>query len=120
MDYCLGDPDGSATMWSVDGGPRVEGVDVDGDGLTDDVLSDLDGDGIADLATLDLDDDGVAEAHVSDDGTGTWTVGPGRGAAVRWFGLDGAEHPASDPVDVDGDPATAERLVDADGDVKST
>ena len=41
MEYCLGDPDGSATMWTIDGGPHVDGVDVDGDGLTDDVLFDL-------------------------------------------------------------------------------
>ena len=39
MDYCLGEPDGSATMWTVDGGPDVGGIDVDRDGLLDDMLT---------------------------------------------------------------------------------
>ncbi|NVN49391.1 pullulanase [Mycolicibacterium hippocampi] len=118
MEYCLGDPDGSATMWTIDGGPHVDGVDVDGDGLTDDVLFDLDGDGIADHALLDGDDDDVAETYVSDDGTGTWAVSADRGGGLRWFGLDGVEHPGAGPavpVDLDGDGAIAEWLVDADG-----
>lgn len=125
MDYCLGEPDGSARIWSVDadtdldGDGRLDGVglDVDGDGLLDDVLADLDGDGTAEHAVLDRDDDGVAEAYVTDDGTGTWTVAADRGAPLRWFGLDGAEQPATGAaVDLDGDGAAAERLTDLDGD----
>ncbi|MDY6996096.1 MAG: pullulanase, partial [Actinomycetota bacterium] len=115
MEYCLGDPDGSATMWTVDGGPQVEGIDVDRDGLTDDTFLDLDGDGIADAAVLDLDDDGLPERHVTDDGTGTWVVGADRGAGLRWFGLDGLEHGGDEAADLDAD-GVAERLADADGD----
>lgn len=118
MEYCLGEPDGSATMWTVDGGVHVGGVDVDRDGLTDDILFDLDGDGIADHALLDGDDDDVAETYVSDDGTGTWAVSADRGGGLRWFGLDGVEHPgggSAAPVDLDGDGAVVERLVDVDG-----
>lgn len=115
MDYCLGEPDGSATIWTVDGGPEVAGVDVDRDGLLDDLLRDTDADGMADEAVLDVDDDGVAELSVTDDGTGTWALGADRGASVRWFGLDGVEHPGTDFVDLDADGA-AERLADANGD----
>ena len=43
MDYCLGEPDGSATMWTVDGGPEVGGIDVDRDGLLDDMNRPLQG-----------------------------------------------------------------------------
>ncbi len=109
MDYCLGDGDGTAAMWSaepnldIDGDGEFDaiGLDFDGDGLLDDALADLDGDGVADHAVLDLDDDGHAEASFTDDGTGTWAVsvdakGPRRSscagsgwtarrrAAVRW------------------------------------
>ena len=123
MEYCLGDPDGSATMWTVDadsdldGDGRLDavGLDVDGDGLIDDVLADLDGDDLADHAVLDLDGDRLPEAYFTDDGTGTWTVAADRGGGLRWFGLDGTEHPggASPDVNADGEP---ERVEDADGD----
>ncbi len=119
MEYCLGESDGSATIWTVDGGPQVAGVDVDGDGLTDDTLLDLDGDGVADHVLLDGDDDGLPEGFFSDDGTGTWAVSADRGGGLRWFGLDGTEHPGAGPavpVDLDGDGTAAEQLVDVDGD----
>ncbi|MGP4058277.1 pullulanase [Mycobacterium sp. 4D054] len=125
MEYCLGDADGSAAMWTADPDGDLDGdglldsvaLDLDHDGLTDDVLADLDRDGTADHAVLDLDGDGVPEAYFTDDGMGTWTVAADRGgAALRWFGLDGAEHPATaTTVDLDGD-STPERLADADGD----
>ena len=115
MDYCLGEPDGSATVWTLDGGPQLVGVDVDGDGLLDDTLLDTDDDDVADQAILDIDDDGSPERHVTDDGTGTWALGVDRGAGLRWFGLDGAEHPGTEPADLDGDGRT-ERLADVDGD----
>lgn len=112
-------------MWTAapnadaDGDGVLDGVglDVDDDGLIDDVLADLDGDGLAEHAVLDGDDDGLPEAYFTDDGTGTWTVGAERpGMGLRWFGLDGSEHPAgAAPADLDGDRA-AERLADADGD----
>lgn len=124
MEYCLGDPDGPATVWTagadtdLDGDGVLDGVglDVDGDGLIDDVLVDLDDDGMADHAVLDLDGDGIPDAYFTDDGTGTWSVSADRGGAVlRWFGLDGVEHPASAAdVDLDGD-GTSERLADVDG-----
>lgn len=127
MEYCLGEPDGSATMWSseadsdLDGDGLLEaiGLDVDGDGLIDDVLADLDGDGLADHAVLDLDGDGRPEAYFTDDGTGTWAVSVDRGGGVRWFGLDGVEQTAAGPgdaVDLDGDGEAVERLTDFDGD----
>lgn len=124
MEYCLGDPDGSATIWTAgvdsdldgDGELDAVGLDLDADGLIDDVLADLDADGTADHAVLDSDGDGVPERYFTDDGTGTWSVGADRGgAALRWFGLDGVEHPvSSDPADLDGD-GIAERLADVDG-----
>ncbi|MBX7448992.1 pullulanase [Mycolicibacterium sp. 3033] len=123
MEYCLGDPDGGATMWSAD--PMT---DVDGDGVLDAVMLDLDHDGLMDDALADLDADGLAErgvlgvggagaVDVTDDGTGTWAVLLDRGASLRWLGLDGVEHPAGGvEVDLDGDGQARERLVDTDGD----
>lgn len=119
MDYCLDTGDGAASFWS---GP--DAVDLDGDGLLDDLFADDDGDGLADHATLDLDDDGTAEARYTDDGSGTWMVSGEPERPFRWFGLDGAEH--AGPGDVDGDGApdrfldidrdgVAERAVAADG-----
>ncbi|PRC49258.1 pullulanase, partial [Mycobacterium sp. ITM-2017-0098] len=78
MEYCLGEPDGSATLWTVgadtdfdgDGVLDAVGLDVDHDGLVDDVMVDLDDDGSADHAVLDLDGDGRPEAYFTDDGTG--------------------------------------------------
>ncbi|PJK23447.1 pullulanase [Mycobacterium goodii] len=126
MDYCLGDPDGTATMWTApaaidtDGDGVLDGVglDIDGDGRTDDVLADLDDDGLADHLLRDLDDDGHAEAYYTDDGSGTWAVSVDRSGQIRWFGLDGAESTSvtGDLVDFDGDGAVDDRLVDADGD----
>ena len=119
MDYCLGDGDGSAAMWSgepvldVDGDGELDAIslDVDGDGRFDDAMADLDHDGFADHVVFDLDDDGRAEAYFTDDGSGTWTVGAGRSGQVRWFGLDGIEHPdGTAVVDFDGD-----GQVDGDG-----
>ncbi len=121
MDYCLGDPDGSATMWTAE-----PDVDVDGDGLFDAVGLDFDGDGAIDDALADLDGDGVAEhlvrdhggdaAYFTDDGTGTWAVSVDRGGTLRWFGLDGVEHAGGPFVDVDADGQADDRLLDADGD----
>jgi hypothetical protein len=82
MEYCLGDGDGTATIWDrvadtdVDGDGRLDAVslDFDGDGLADDALADLDGDGLADHVVLDLDNDGTAESYFTDDGSGTWAV----------------------------------------------
>jgi hypothetical protein len=125
VEYCLGEPDGSASMWTTDADRDLDGdgvldalaFDIDHDGLLDDLFTDGDGDGVADRALLDLDDDGVPEAPLTDDGTGTWTAGADRGAALRWFGLDGSDHPATAAaVDLDGDGAVGERLVDSDGD----
>lgn len=125
MDYCLGEPDGSATIFTgvpdvdVDGDGSVDGIglDFDGDGRLDDVMADLDGDGIAERAVLDSDDDGQAESYFSDDGSGTWAVRVDRSGQVRWFGLDGVEQSAGGPlVDFDADGATDDRLVDSDGD----
>ncbi|WP_102146095.1 pullulanase [Mycobacterium hubeiense] len=114
MEYCLGDGDGSASIWSaapnvdVDGDGEVDavGLDFDGDGLVDDAMADLDGDGLAEHAVLD------GERYFTDDGTGTWAVSVDRAGNVRWFGLDGVEH--SGPVDVDGDGAE-DRVLDVDG-----
>src|SRR5882724_4379713 len=130
MEYCLGDADGSATMWTadpnidVDGDGSLEavGLDFDGDGLLDDAMADLDGDGLADHVALDLDNDGHPEAFYTDDGTGTWAVSVGRAGlgpqlarGLRWFGLDGVEHTGGPLVDVDGDGQNDDRLTDSDG-----
>lgn len=110
MDYCLDAGDGTATIWT---GPAE--VDLDGDGLLDDLMGDLDGDGMADRAMLDLDDDGTAEALYTDDGSGSWALGAGvPDRPLRWFGLDGVEHAEPD-ADVDGD-GTGDRLLDVDRD----
>lgn len=119
MDYCLGDGDGSATIWTAapevdtdgDGVLDAVGLDFDGDGLLDDAMADLDGDGLADHLVRDHDGDA---AYFTDDGTGTWAVAVDRG--LRWFGLDGTERFGGPVVDVDADGQVDDRLVDADGD----
>lgn len=112
MDYCLDAGDGTAMIWT---GPPS--VDLDGDGLFDDLMGDDDGDGLADHAALDLDDDGTAEARYTDDGSGSWALGAGVPARpLQWFGLDGVEHTGPDAdVDIDGD-GTGDRLLDTDRD----
>lgn len=127
MDYCLGDGDGSATMWSAemnvdtdeDGVFDAIGLDLDDDGRSDDALADLDGDGTADHLILDLDDDGHAETRMTDDGSGKWAVGVdsgGRSGHLRWWGLDGVEHSGGPLVDFDGDGEADDRLLDVDRD----
>lgn len=119
MEYCLGDPDGSATMWTA-----APDMDVDGDGTLDAVGLDFDGDGLLDDAMADLDADGVVDhlvrdggaAYFTDDGTGTWAVSVDRTGQLRWFGLDGVEHLGGPMVDVDADGAVDDRLFDVDGD----
>jgi hypothetical protein len=129
MDYCLGDGDGAATMWT--GSPDLDldgdgiadaiGLDFDGDGLRDDALVDLDGDGVADHLVLDLDDDGIPETYFDDDGSGTWGHGAAAGSAdrsggLRWLGLDDVEHSGGPLVDFDGAGRVDDRLLDSDGD----
>lgn len=97
MDYCLDAGDGTASIWT---GPA--GLDLDGDGLLDDLMGDGDGDGMGDYAALDLDDDGVPEARYTDDGTGTWAVSSAPPPPLRWFDLDGTEH-SEQGGDVGGD-----------------
>jgi hypothetical protein len=124
MDYCLGDGDGAATMWSAelnvdtddDGVFDGIGLDFDGDGRLDDALADLDGDGTADHLVLDV---GGAETRMTDDGSGTWAIGVdglGRGGQVRWLGLDGVETTGGPLVDFDGDGQLDDRLLDVDRD----
>lgn len=103
MDYCLASGDGTASIWTGPGG-----LDLDGDGLFDDLMLDEDGDGLADHAALDLDDDAVPEARFTDDGTGSWS---GANGPVRWFSLDGVEHDGRGDVDGDG---VADRVFDID------
>lgn len=108
MDYCLDAGDGSVSIWT---GPAA--LDLDGDGLLDDLMADDDGDGLADRAVLDLDDDTVPESRYTDDGTGTWALSGVPERPMRWISLDGVEH--AGPGDVDGDGA-ADRLVDVNRD----
>lgn len=123
MEYCLGDPDGSATMWTAepdldtdaDGVLDAVGLDLDGDGRLDDALADHDGDGLAEIAARDLDDDDVTEAYFSDDGSGTWMLGVDRSGQVRWYGLDGVEHTGGPAVDFDADGQVDDQVVDSDG-----
>jgi hypothetical protein len=120
MEYCLGDADGSASMWTA-----TPDVDIDGDGSLDAVGLDFDGDGLLDDAMADLDGDGLAEhlvrdhaadaAYFTDDGTGTWAVSVDRAGQLRWFGLDGVEHTGGPAVDLDGDGQVDDRLIDVDG-----
>ncbi len=79
MEYCLGDGDGSATIWTAppdidlngDGAFDAVGLDYDADGLLDDAMADLDADGVADHMARDH----LSEpAYFTDDGTGTWAV----------------------------------------------
>jgi hypothetical protein len=122
MEYCLGDADGSATLWTADPDVDVDGdgsldavgLDFDGDGRLDDAMTDMDGNGLADHAALDVDNDGHPEALFTDDGTGTWAVGVDR-AGLRWFGLDGVEHTGGPLVDVDADGQHDDQLTDTDG-----
>jgi hypothetical protein len=120
MDYCLGDADGSATMWSAS-----PDIDIDGDGTLDSVGLDFDSDGLIDDAMADTDGDGLADQMVrdhasqpvffTDDGTGTWGVSVDRGGQLRWFGLDGIEHTGGPVVDVDADGQVDDTLLDVDG-----
>jgi hypothetical protein len=127
MEYCLGDADGSATMWTAD-----PNIDLDGDGSLDAVGLDFEGDGLLDDAMADLDGDGLADhmvrdhaseaASFTDDGSGTWAVavdraglGPQLAWGLRWFGLDGIEHFGGQVVDVDADGQADDRLADTDG-----
>jgi hypothetical protein len=121
MEYCLGDADGSATMWTAepdidldgDGSLDAVGLDFDGDGLLDDAMADLDADGLADQMVR---DHASEAAFFTDDGTGTWAVAVDRAGQLRWFGLDGVEHTAGLVVDVDADGQNDDRLTDTDGD----
>ena len=120
MEYCLGDADGSATMFTAepdtdvdgDGSLDAVGLDFDGDGLLDDAMADLDGDGLAEHLVR---DHGADAAYFTDDGTGTWAVSVDRAGQVRWFGLDGVEHTGGPTVDVDADGQVDDRLIDVDG-----
>ena len=122
MEYCLGDGDGSATIWTAapdidlngDGAFDAVGLDYDADGLLDDAMADLDADGVADHMVRDH----LSEAaYFTDDGTGTWAVSLDRGVGpLRWFGLDGVEHAGGAVVDVDADGQADDRLLDSDGD----
>ena len=109
MDYCLDAGDGTAAIWT---GPA--GLDLDGDGLLDDLMIDGDGDGMGDYADLDLDDDGVPEARYTDDGTGTWAVSGVPPPPLRWLDLHGTEHTGL-VGDVDGD-GTPEQFLDVNRD----
>ena len=120
MEYCLGEGDGSATMWTAypdidvngDGTLDAVGLDFDGDGLVDDAMADTDGDGLADHMVRDHASDA---AFFTDDGTGTWAVSVDRAGQLRWFGLDGVEHTGGPLVDLDGDGQGGDRLTDTDG-----
>ena len=122
MDYCLGNGDGMAAIWSAEpdldanGDGVLDGValDFDGDGRLDDAIADFDGDGVADHVVFDV-DGGSGGAAFTDDGSGTWAVSVERGGQLRFFGLDGVEATGGPLVDVDGDGAL-DRLLDFDRD----
>lgn len=122
MEYCLGDGDGSASMWTAapdidlngDGAFEAAALDFDDDGLLDDAMADLDADGVADHLVRDF-ALGVGAAYFTDDGTGTWAVSLDRAGLLRWFGLDGVEHSGGVVVDVDADGQADDRLFDVDG-----
>jgi hypothetical protein len=132
MEYCLGDGDGSATIWSAaadidlnnDGAFDAVGLDFDGDGLFDDAMADFDADGSADHLVRDFSLDVPGPAYFTDDGTGTWAVSLDRTGLLRWFGLDGLEHSGEAligpsggvVVDVDADGHADDKLLDSDGD----
>ena len=124
MDYCLGNGDGAASIWSaeldldVDGDGVLDAIalDFDADGRVDDAIADFDDDGIADHVVLDLDDDGTGEASFTDDGSGTWAVSVERGGQLRFFGLDGVESTGGPTLDFDGDGMADDRLFDVDRD----
>ncbi|MCP9274925.1 pullulanase [Mycolicibacterium arenosum] len=121
MDYCLGNGDGMAGVWSaepdldVNGDGVLDGIalDFDADNHLDDAIADFDGDGLADHVVFDVGADG--EAAFTDDGSGTWAVSVERGGQLRFFGLDGVEATGGPVVDVDGDGAL-DRLLDGDRD----
>lgn len=122
MEYCLGDGDGSASMWTAapdidlnaDGAFEAVTVDFDVDGLLDDAMADLDADGVADHLVRDF-ALGAGAPYFTDDGTGTWAVSLDRAGLLRWFGLDGVEHSGGIVVDVDADGQADDRLLDVDG-----
>lgn len=125
MEYCLGDGDGSATIWTAapdidlngDGVFDAAGLDFDGDGLLDDAMADLDADDVADHLVRDHSaGQGAEAAYFTDDGTGTWAVSLDRAGLLRWFGLDGVEHSGGSVVDVDADGQADDRLLDSDDD----
>jgi len=124
MEYCLGDGDGSATIWTAapdidlngDGAFDAVGLDHDDDGLRDDAMADLDADGVADHLVRDFSLGVPGPTYFTDDGTGTWAVSMDRVGLMRWFGLDGVEHAGGVVVDVDADGQADDRLVDSGGD----
>ena len=127
MEYCLGDGDGSATMW--DRGPDL---DLDGDGRLDAVGLDFDGDGRSTTRwpTSTATASPITPCWIStttaprrryftDDGSGTWAVAVSRrgraSATAAGCGLDGVEHTGGPLVDFDGDGQADDRLLDSDG-----
>ena len=142
MEYCLGDGDGSATIWTA-----APDTDVDGDGALDAVGLDFDGDGLLDDAMADLDGDGVADHLVRDrrrrgrllhrrrdghlGGQRRTGLGPACGGsastassspAARWSMSTPTVRPTTELLDADGDGLADRALsgeqayVDTDGD----